>query len=215
MRGQNLFRGFAKTALAAAEGVDGLVQGGLIEIGPQPVAEEELGVCRLPEQKVADPHFSPGADHEVGVGHVGQSHRIVQTGLGDGLATGSQRCSRLGDVPTASVIEADIQADFEEALRGIKMLPLKARFGVYVAFKYYYSLFKKIPEGSNFITIDREYEFSDLEIEYACGYGKNLPQAVKIGMLKHIAAMYELDGDSSGIMQDIRNLYIPYRKFTI
>jgi len=42
------------------------------------------------------------------------------------------------------LIEADIQADFEEALKGIKMLPLKARFGVYVAFKYYYSLFKKI-----------------------------------------------------------------------
>jgi phytoene/squalene synthetase len=41
-------------------------------------------------------------------------------------------------------IEIDIQADFEEALKGIKMLPLKARFGVYVAFKYYYSLFKKI-----------------------------------------------------------------------
>jgi phytoene/squalene synthetase len=43
-----------------------------------------------------------------------------------------------------AMIEADIQADFEEALKGIKMLPLKARFGVYVAFKYYYSLFKKI-----------------------------------------------------------------------
>ena len=43
-----------------------------------------------------------------------------------------------------AIIEADIQADFEEALKGIKMLPLKARFGVYVAFKYYYSLLKKI-----------------------------------------------------------------------
>ena len=43
-----------------------------------------------------------------------------------------------------AIIESDIQADFEEALKGIKMLPLKARFGVYVAFKYYYSLFKKI-----------------------------------------------------------------------
>jgi phytoene/squalene synthetase len=42
------------------------------------------------------------------------------------------------------IIEKDIQADFEEALTGIKMLPMKARFGVYVAFKYYYSLFKKI-----------------------------------------------------------------------
>lgn len=41
-------------------------------------------------------------------------------------------------------IEADIQADFTAALDGIKLLPLKARFGVYVAFKYYYTLYKKI-----------------------------------------------------------------------
>ena len=27
---------------------------------------------------------------------------------------------------------------------GVKQLPLKARFGVYVAYKYYFSLFKKI-----------------------------------------------------------------------
>jgi phytoene/squalene synthetase len=41
-------------------------------------------------------------------------------------------------------IEADIQADFEAALEGIKSLPLLCRFGVYVAFKYYFALFKKI-----------------------------------------------------------------------
>jgi phytoene/squalene synthetase len=41
-------------------------------------------------------------------------------------------------------IEADIQADFEAALAGIKALPLQCRFGVYVAFKYYFALFKKI-----------------------------------------------------------------------
>ena len=28
--------------------------------------------------------------------------------------------------------------------RDVKQLPLKARFGVYVAYKYYFSLFKKI-----------------------------------------------------------------------
>ena len=41
-------------------------------------------------------------------------------------------------------IEEDIQADFKEAYKGVVKLPLKARFGVYVAYKYYYSLFKKI-----------------------------------------------------------------------
>jgi 15-cis-phytoene synthase len=42
------------------------------------------------------------------------------------------------------VIEDDIKADFNDAYEGILKLPLKARFGVYVAYKYYLSLFKKI-----------------------------------------------------------------------
>ncbi len=41
-------------------------------------------------------------------------------------------------------IEAEIMADFSKAYEGIIQLPLKARFGVYVAYKYYLSLFKKI-----------------------------------------------------------------------
>ncbi|MDB5195980.1 MAG: phytoene/squalene synthase family protein [Flaviaesturariibacter sp.] len=41
-------------------------------------------------------------------------------------------------------IERDIEADFRAAYKGILHLPMKARFGVYVAYKYYYSLFRKI-----------------------------------------------------------------------
>ncbi len=41
-------------------------------------------------------------------------------------------------------IEADIQKDFQHAYEGILKLPVKARFGVYVAYKYYLSLFRKI-----------------------------------------------------------------------
>ena len=41
-------------------------------------------------------------------------------------------------------IENDIALDFENAYQGILQLPVKARFGVYVAYKYYLSLFKKI-----------------------------------------------------------------------
>jgi phytoene/squalene synthetase len=41
-------------------------------------------------------------------------------------------------------IEKDIENDFKEAYKGILSLPVKARFGVYVAYKYYYSLFNKI-----------------------------------------------------------------------
>ncbi len=41
-------------------------------------------------------------------------------------------------------IEEEIYNDFRQAYQGILRLPLKARFGVYVAYKYYFSLFKKI-----------------------------------------------------------------------
>jgi 15-cis-phytoene synthase len=41
-------------------------------------------------------------------------------------------------------IENEIATDFANAYEGILQLPVKARFGVYVAYKYYLSLFKKI-----------------------------------------------------------------------
>jgi 15-cis-phytoene synthase len=41
-------------------------------------------------------------------------------------------------------IEYDIERDFADAYKGIIALPWKAKFGVYVAYKYYLSLFKKI-----------------------------------------------------------------------
>ena len=41
-------------------------------------------------------------------------------------------------------IEEEIGRDFSGAYNGIVRLPIKARFGVYVAYKYYLSLFKKI-----------------------------------------------------------------------
>ena len=43
-------------------------------------------------------------------------------------------------------IEEDIYGDFKEAYAGILELPLKSRFGVYVAYKYYLSLFRKIKQ---------------------------------------------------------------------
>ncbi|WP_445710033.1 phytoene/squalene synthase family protein [Flavobacterium sp.] len=41
-------------------------------------------------------------------------------------------------------IVAEINADFEEAFKGILMLPPEAKFGVYTAYRYYKSLMKKI-----------------------------------------------------------------------
>ncbi len=41
-------------------------------------------------------------------------------------------------------IEMDIEEDFRQSLEGIRMLPADTRFGVYVAYMYYRSLFAKI-----------------------------------------------------------------------
>jgi 15-cis-phytoene synthase len=41
-------------------------------------------------------------------------------------------------------IVAEIEADFEEAFKGILQLPVEAKFGVYTAFRYYRSLMNKI-----------------------------------------------------------------------
>ena len=41
-------------------------------------------------------------------------------------------------------IEQEIEEEFKEALIGIKKLPNSSMFGVYLAYKYYISLFKKI-----------------------------------------------------------------------
>ncbi len=43
-----------------------------------------------------------------------------------------------------SEIEKGIEQEFKEALIGIKLLPISSKFGVYLAYKYYLSLFTKI-----------------------------------------------------------------------
>jgi phytoene synthase len=45
---------------------------------------------------------------------------------------------------TKSQIEQEIEVEFKEALIGIRELPSSSKFGVYLAYKYYLSLFKKI-----------------------------------------------------------------------
>jgi 15-cis-phytoene synthase len=58
-------------------------------------------------------------------------------------------------------IEKDIQEDFEKAYQGILMLPLKARFGVYVAYKYYLSLFKKIKKVKPQVILEQRVRIPD------------------------------------------------------
>lgn len=50
---------------------------------------------------------------------------------------------------TKSNIEEEIASEFREALVGIKKLPAASRFGVYLAYKYYITLFNKIKRRSS------------------------------------------------------------------
>ncbi|MBK0370158.1 phytoene/squalene synthase family protein [Flavobacterium agrisoli] len=51
---------------------------------------------------------------------------------------------QLFDNKSKIAIEKEIENEFQEALIGIKKLPVSSRFGVYLAYKYYLSLFHKI-----------------------------------------------------------------------
>ena len=48
------------------------------------------------------------------------------------------------DETSKNVIITDIESDFEKGLVGIKQLPLEARFGVFMAYRYYNKLLEKL-----------------------------------------------------------------------
>ncbi|MBL7783062.1 MAG: phytoene/squalene synthase family protein [Saprospiraceae bacterium] len=58
-------------------------------------------------------------------------------------------------------IEADIDADFQAALEGIRALPRGARLGVYLAYKYYTQLFMKIRRASVHCVSRKRFRVSD------------------------------------------------------
>lgn len=58
-------------------------------------------------------------------------------------------------------IEQEIAEDFEGAYKGIVQLPIKARFGVYVAYKYYLSLFKKIKKTAPHNILEQRIRIPD------------------------------------------------------
>lgn len=72
-------------------------------------------------------------------------------------------------------IEDDIQKDFDEAYEGIKMLKKDARNGVYLAYKYYQVLFKKIQKTGPGSLLEKRYRISNsrkLFLMFSC-YVKN------------------------------------------
>lgn len=60
-------------------------------------------------------------------------------------------------------IEQDILTDFQEGFKGILQLPATSRFGVYLAYVYYFSLFKKIKQTPSHKVQEKRIRVSTLE----------------------------------------------------
>ncbi len=60
------------------------------------------------------------------------------------------------------VIEKEIEADFNEALIGIRLLPAESRRGVYLAYYYYRKLFSKIKNTPAEKLMDQRIRIADL-----------------------------------------------------
>lgn len=58
-------------------------------------------------------------------------------------------------------IEEDIQKEFTEAYKGIKLLPRSSRLGVYSAYQYYINLFYKIKNVSADVVTEKRIRVSD------------------------------------------------------
>ena len=63
-------------------------------------------------------------------------------------------------------IEKDIAKDFEHSLIGIKMLPMSSRLVVFMAYKYYTNLFKKIKKCKPEILMHKRISVSNARKVY-------------------------------------------------
>ncbi|WP_417429084.1 phytoene/squalene synthase family protein [Halpernia sp.] len=63
-------------------------------------------------------------------------------------------------------IEKDISKDFEQALIGIKMLPISSKLAVFMAYKYYTNLFKKIKNTEPKVLLTKRIRVSNARKAY-------------------------------------------------
>src|SRR5215207_3526455 len=80
-------------------------RGRAVEVRPQLLAEDELGVGRLPHEVVAETLLAARADDEVRVVHLGRVQQRAEVLL---VAAGEVACG-VDDLGTAAVVEGDEQ----------------------------------------------------------------------------------------------------------
>lgn len=69
---------------------------------------------------------------------------------------------RCFDTAAKKAIEQSILKDFDAAYNAIRLLPVKARLGVYVAYRYYRSLFRKIQRLPATVVIEQRIRIPDV-----------------------------------------------------
>lgn len=72
-------------------------------------------------------------------------------------------------VDDKSAIERDIANDFAHAKIGIKMLPISCKLAVYMAYKYYFNLFKKIRKTKPELLLTKRIRVSNARKIYLMG----------------------------------------------
>ncbi len=65
------------------------------------------------------------------------------------------------DEKSKKEIEKDIQKDFDAGLRGLRKLSKASRFGVYIAYTYYLSLFRKVKRTPAAVILNQRIRITD------------------------------------------------------
>ena len=65
------------------------------------------------------------------------------------------------DARAKEQIIAEINSDFDEAYKGIRKLPMEAKFGVYTAYVYYKKLLRKLTRTAAHDIMDKRIRISN------------------------------------------------------
>ncbi len=90
-------------------GLQGRQESAFVQGRPERIGKKQLGIGHLPDQEVADPLLATRADQEIRVGDVALGQGTRKGGFGELDALLCQAASCLNHIPTAAVVETDIQ----------------------------------------------------------------------------------------------------------
>lgn len=75
--------------------------------------------------------------------------------------------------------------------------------------------FGYLEDNKQKILFNQKYLSQKLEISYEAGLGDKIPQPILQGVLMHIGMMYDFGENSTNILSEIKNIYMPYRSLKI